>query len=119
MGKPSESPGFSDLLKEWNQKLADSGFKDIEKTDQTIRSGSQSRYGRLSAQEKQSQAQYYEIIGNQILKTDFQEEQEKKILCLYFEGFTQEQIRKQFDPPIHRTTVYRKLYKWLRAWGLK
>jgi hypothetical protein len=124
MSKPADHPGFAVLLKEWNLKLAESGFKDIENSNHLDgvylrESGSVMRMRRAAPVVRDAKTQYFNIIGQSIARTQFDDEQEKKIMCLYFEGYKQEQIRHQFNPPIHRSTVYRKLYKWLKRWGLK
>lgn len=66
-----------------------------------------------------AKARYFEIIGEKIRETTFDSPQEQQILTLYFEGFKCEEIKKRLMPPVHRHTVYRKLEKWLTAWGLK
>jgi len=123
MAKPSDTPGFKALLQEWNQKLLDSGLEDIEESRkgklQLKRTGTVTRFEQSTAVVRDAKAKYFEIIGEKILETQFDDEREKQILCMYYEGYTQAEIRKQLSPPLHRYTIYKKLYKWLRRWGLK
>lgn len=125
MGKPSDYPGFKALLQEWNQKLKDSGFKDIEEPvgDDLVlkRSGSDHRL-KLLLQDtiaREARAKYYEIIGERIVNTSFDNETEKKILTLYYEGVSQGTIQKILGIKGHRCKIYRPIHKWLKRWGLK
>lgn len=123
MAKPSDSPGFNSLLKEWNERLAESGFKDVEEfregSFQLKKTGSENRYRTAAPTVRAARAQYYEIIGDHLVNTTFDTEKEKEILCLYYEGFSQAEIQRRLGIEGHRSKVYGKIYKWLRAWGLK
>lgn len=123
MSKPSDTPGFRQLLKDWNKKLSDSGFKDIEESrvsgPKLKKTGTEGRFEKEPSYVREARAKYYDIIGEKIIETQFDDEREKQILCFYFEGYSKEQIRNTFSPPLHRTTVYKKIEKWLRAWGMK
>lgn len=133
MGKPSDHPDFERLDKEWRLKLAEAQFDDAEEvpgknpdnrrlkrtSGGARQTGSGYRYQTMGEIARESRARYYEIIGQRIQETTFTCAQEHAILTLYFEGFTQEEIKAKLNPPVCRFTVYRKLYKWLRAWGLK
>lgn len=123
MAKPSDYPGFRSLLNEWNKKLKDSGFKDIEESRhgdlRLKRTGSDNRFVLLTQTQRDAGTQYFEIIGQNIVNTTFDNEQEKQILTLYFEGHSQVEIKKKLKIQGHRCKVYRPIYKWLKAWGLK
>lgn len=123
MAKPSDSPGFKTLYKQWNQKLLDSGFQDIEElrggSFQIKKTGTITRFEQSPLIVREAKAKYFDIIGQKIAETIFPNEEEKQIMCLYFEGFTQTEIKDKLNPPLHRSTVYKKLYKWLRIWNLK
>lgn len=126
--KPSDHPGFKDLLKDWNQKLAETGFRDIEETrhgELTLKkSGTEGRFRSMDTQLVQARAKYYEIIGQRIVETQFDSDQEKRICALYFEGYNQAEIRRQLGEVgkkglLHRETIFKYLTKYLKRWGLK
>lgn len=124
MAKPSDYPGFKALLKEWNQKLKASGFKDIEENplldpNKKLKSGSYYRFIQEDPIIRENRAQYYDIIGEKIIQTEFDNETEKKIMCLYFEGHSQVEIQKELQIEGHRCQIYRPIHKWLKRWGLK
>jgi hypothetical protein len=123
MAKPSAHPGFKALYAEWNQKLLDSGFQDIEELRQgnlqLKKTGTMGRFERSAPIIRESKAKYFDIIGQKIVETRFDSDQEKQILCMYFEGLTQTEIAKRLNPPVVRFTVHKKLYKWLKRWKLK
>ena len=123
MGKPSDHPGFKAIYTEWNQKLLDSGFNDIEEMRNgklTLKkTGTQGRFEQMAPLVRQAKARYFDIIGQKIVETTFDNDQEKRILTLYFEGFSYSDIIKRLNTPLHRSTVWKILYKWLRQWNLK
>lgn len=123
MGKPSDAPGFQALLMEWNKKLADSGFKDAEEfkngTFHLKKSGTVTRFERSDPLSRDARARYFEIIGDKIHETTFQDEVDRQILVLYFEGKTQVEIKRSLPVRLHRSTIYKRLYYWLKKWGLK
>lgn len=125
MAKPSEFPGFKKLLAEWDKKLKESGFKDIEERvgEHLILKSSGSDY-RIKQMNKDQTTRdavigYYAIISQKIAETTFKDDLEKQILMMYAEGKTQVQIKEHLKIEGHRCKVYRPLYKWLRKWGLK
>lgn len=123
MAKPSDYPGFVSILKEWNKKLADSGFRDIEEKKrgelQLKKTGSDNRFLRSSPVVREAKEHYYELISQHILETTFESDLEKQILHLYLEGHTQVEIKKKLNIDGHRCKIYRPIYKWLRVWGMK
>jgi hypothetical protein len=125
MTKPSDFPGFKELLEEWDKRLKESGFEDIEQrvgNDLVLKhSGSDYRIKQMNNDQTVRDAivKYYDIIGQKIVETTFTNEMEKKILTMYFEGKTQVEIKEQLKIEGHRCRVYRPIYKWLKKWGLK
>lgn len=133
MAKPSAHPDFQRLDAEWRQKLKDVGFDDAEEVlgknpdnrrlkntcSGTRQGGTAHRYKALQEDQRLAKARYFQIIGERIQETVFDSPQERQILTLYFEGFTQQQIKAGLDTPACRATICNKLYKWLRRWGLK
>ena len=120
MAKPSDAPGFKRLAAEWNKKLAASGFRDIEQQNQRLKkTGTEYRYQMADPAQISNRAKYFEIIGQKIWETTFDSEQERQILTYYFEGISQTKIKDLVYPPVCRFTVYKRIDKWLRRWGLK
>lgn len=116
LGKPEDYPGFEQTRREWAARLAESGFKDIEKEDGRLKRHGATISGQSST-ERNAKARYYEIVGEKIIETIFDDEQERQIMCMYFDGMKKTDIKDSLG--IHRDTVRVKIGKWLRIWGLK
>lgn len=123
MGKPSDAPNFKALLAEWNRKLAESGFKDVEEMKhgrlQLKKTGTVTRFEQSDPLTRSAKARYFELIGDRIQETTFTDPIDRQILTLYFEGYTQVQIQRELPERLHRSTIYKRLYSWLKKWGLK
>lgn len=123
MAKPSDKPGFSALLAEWNRKLSDAGFTDIEGSHQELkRTGTMNRA--LSPDVKweairQAKQEYYLRIGRCVEETVFSDPIEESIMRMYSEGVPQTEIQRRLGIEGHRCKVYRPLHQWLKRWGLK
>lgn len=123
MGKPWSEPSFKALLKEWNAKLAASGFKDIE-TDlngKTIlyKSGTERRYQSATEIVRQSKVEYFRILAQKMNETVIEDPIEFEILTLHADGVRQCEIKLKLSKNLSRSTIYKKLYKWLKIWKLK
>jgi hypothetical protein len=122
-GKPSDCPGFEDLLAEWNKKLAESGLEDIEviKNDVSyVKSyGNKNRYLKSDPHVRHAQMQFYELLTLKIQETEFQDALEKQILVMFSEGMLQVEIKNKLPQKLSRSAIYKKIYKWLKHWGLK
>lgn len=123
MGNPSRSPGFQKLLQEWNRKLSDSGFRDIETQERgelrLKQSGTMRRFERMDPITKEARLDYYSQLSEKISVTRFECDFEKQILTLYAQGHSQAAIYRMLGLRGHRCKVYYPLYRWLRKWGLK
>ena len=123
MSKPSDHPGFKELLKEWNQKLYESGFRDVE----VMREGelilkwdaSERRHQRMDEVVREARAQFFRSVAECVVKTQFESDLERRILSLYAQGMSQAAIQRKLCIKGHRCKVYIPLYRWLEAWGLK
>lgn len=104
-------------------KLKASGFDDCEEMREgelrPKRPGVMTRLYSSASVVLENRALYYEIVSRNIQETPFTTSQEKQILTMYVEGFTNEEIKKRLEPPVSRWTVQRKIGKWLRVWGLR
>lgn len=123
MGSPFNSPDFKRLLAEWNQRLADSGFRDIEKVKNGQRvlkkSGSEVRFERCNQTLREARENYYDLVRFNIQVTVFEDEIDREILVLFSEGIKQTEIKQRLDVSLHRSTIYKRLNRWLKRWGLK
>lgn len=133
MSKPSDTPGFKALQKEWQKKLKDSGFKDIELTNGELRkSGTEHRFMQASPLEREAKATYFEIVNEKLVQTmgspnpsqtqmyfcsDFTH-LELQVMELHADGYSQAEIARRLGIR-GRSPIYRALYKWLKLWGLK
>lgn len=141
MAKPSAHAGFKALEKEWNQKLKESGFKDIEldlSYDRILKkSGTETRYERMNPVKREAKEYYYQSLEQKVnrtplrnqlsfrfikkpkVKSAFKSELEFQILTYYARGYSQSSIQKRLHLEGHRCKVYYPLYRWLKTWGLK
>lgn len=90
MSQPSKK-----LLEEWNKKLADSGFKDIEQEDGNLKTWDsfrfQAKYDVLSFGAKE---EYYRQAGVFAHSHPFESDQERIIWTMHAEGATHLEIYK-------------------------
>lgn len=123
MAKPSDSPGFKELLREWNRKLGESGFKDIEYgsgDDLKIKeSGSVGRYRDMTEECRRHKSDFFEVVKECIQETKFDTKFERVVLKLYSTGMTKVAIKEKLKIKGHRCKIYNPIYKYLRQWGLK
>lgn len=122
MAKPSDHPGFRQLLDEWNEKLKESGLLDIERSGiirDLKRPGTIIRYDRLKMVCADATVEYFRRLGWCLHETIFDNELEKEILTLYSQGITQADIYRRLGLTGHRCKVYEPLYRWLKEWGMK
>lgn len=120
MAKPSEHPGFRDLLQEWTQLLKESGFRDIEEGEDFLKhSGSMSRMNNSHYAVRFAKKQYYMVVADCVRETEFKKPLEGEILRLHADGYTQCQIMQTLGIKGNRSKVYKPIWKWLKAWGLK
>ena len=139
MARPSAHPGFKALQVEWNRRLAESGFRDIETSGEQLKqNGTERRYERLDDTTRNAKERYFEILAHKVKTTGlkaqmsflflppkrrtraaFESEQEFYILSLYAQGLSQRDIQRRLKIEGHRCKVYTPLYRWLRLWGLK
>lgn len=121
--KPSDHPDFKKLLKLWDEKLKDSGFQDIEQTKNGQRilkkSGTETRFQRSHETVREARVNYYVLLSDKISQTNFKHEIDREILILHAEGVKQVEIKTKLSSQLSRSTIYKKLYKYLREWGLK
>ena len=123
MAKPSDSPGFKALQAEWDKRLSESGFQDIEKTVGRQRvlkyTGTQVRYDRMDEVQRESRFEFYRQVGIRLAETRFESDFDRQVLTLFSYGYTQKEIQAELDIRGHRCKIYKPIYRWLKAWGLK
>lgn len=123
MAKPSDQPGFKDLLAEWNKKLRDSGFKDAERIRfgrlVPKKTGSQHRYEAMDPIVRQGRIDYFRTLTHLVATTSFDKPLEQQIMALYAQGVTQAMIKRVLEIEGNRSRIYDPIYKWLKLWGLK
>ena len=123
MAAPNQYPGFKALLLEWNKRLYESGFRDIETMAQgelkLKKSGAEFRYLMLDPIVRENNGQFFRRLQQHVSETKFPNENERLILTLYSQGARQSDIYRLMNIEGHRSKVYRPIYKWLRIWFLK
>jgi len=118
------------LIKEWDRKLKDSGFVDIEnrKTGMLITwAGSiscddkhamqKANYGYTSLVWKESQAEYYRIASQCLHDRDFRNELEREIWELHVDGHSYKEISKKINVTLDKAR--RTIERLAKEFGLK
>jgi hypothetical protein len=123
MAKPSDAPGFKQLLEYWNDILERDGFVDIEAVyygNQILkRSGTIRRFERLDEITREAKFQFFQQVSSYVATTHFKSNLERQILEYYSQGYSQAAIKKMLAIQGHRCKVYYPIYRYLRLWGLK
>lgn len=134
--KQLKKQNLQKLIKEWDRKLKESGFKDIEdrKTDM-LKSWSGTvafnwevadkakqfeytqKYGYSSLTWKQSQEEYYRLAGQILHEAEFKSEQHRMIWEAHAEGLSQAEIAKKLK--LSLMVVRWAIQKMALEFGLK
>lgn len=116
---------FKALSKEWNKKLADTGFTDAEielKQERVLRQRSTNSYRQACQLERDSRLEYYMLMGNLAYNTIFPNELERSIMIWHAEGLTIKEIMQEIEKlgsSIYRGTVRFIIRRWQVKWGVK
>jgi hypothetical protein len=133
--KKQTTPALNQLIKEWDKKLKDSGFKDIENRatedlkswagttfleinkDGEMKIEPHANHGYTSLVWKESQEQYYRIAGQLLHEVQFKSERYRIIWQLHSEGFTYQEISNELNLTIKK--VRYAIEKMAIQFGLK
>ena len=125
MSNPFKTQKFKLLQREWYLKLAQDGFKDIETTMGSgagfilKKSGTEIRYQTSDALTRSAKQTYFEILSHKVETTVFEDDLDRQIMTYLKDGMSKVEMSKRIQPPRHRATIYKRMNKYLRAWGLK
>jgi len=115
MKKKKQNKQLAQLIKEWDEKLKASGFKDIEdrkrdtlkswagttyltfNKDQEKKIEPQRDYGYSTLTWKQSQAEYFRLASQILHEATFKSEQHRIMWELHSEGYSGVEIAKQLN----------------------
>lgn len=132
--KKLKHKNLQSLIKEWDKKLKDSGFKDIEdrkrdtlkswagtsylvfNKDQEKKIEPQRDYGYSTLTWKESQAEYFRIAGHILYEAEFESEQHRLIWQAHAEGLSQVEIAKKLKLTV--MVVRWAIQKMAREFGL-
>jgi len=108
-----ESKEFKDLQKEWYQKLADTGFVDLEQHElhsRRYRSSGVKKYGKYSQEWNDSKAEYYNLAGKFLNEYRFRNRIQKVIWEYHTNGISTRDIADI----LNRTNVVKtnRTYVW-------
>lgn len=113
MKKKKQNNQLSRLIKEWDQKLRDSGFNDIEdRSKDTLKSWAgtcylqlnkngefkvqpKTKHGYTSLVHKESQAEYYRLAAQCLHEAEFKNTKQRLIWQLHAEGYSYNEIAKE------------------------
>jgi len=130
--KKQNNQTLSQLIKIWDEKLKQSGFKDIEdrKTggiklwsgsvtlkDTNSEPYSTKNYGYTSLVWKESQAEYYRVAGQCLHEAEFKSLQHKLMWQLHAEGLSVSEISKELS--ISYKKVRYAIEQMQKEFGLK
>lgn len=119
---PFTSKSFKELQHEWYEKLAESGFVDIENDEEEVKQYAANSYRGASQEERIAKLDFFMKLSQHVMSTHFKNKTERFVMECYANGIKQVNIRKRLASigiQRHRITIYRTIQKWLRIWNLK
>lgn len=123
MANPYKTQEFKLLQREWYKRLEQSGFKDIEKESGAglimKRSGTEIRYQKKDSVTRSAKERYFEILSEKVETTVFVDDLDRQIMSFLRDGMSKVEMTKRLTKKIHRATIYKRMNKYLKAWGLK
>lgn len=135
MKKKKQNSQLTRLIKEWDEKLKKSGFKDIEdRRKDTLKSWAgtsylvfnkdtekkiipKKDYGYSTLAWKESQAEYFRLAGHLLHEAEFESEQHRLIWEAHSEGHSQVQIAEKLGLTV--MVVRWAIQKMEKEFGLK
>lgn len=117
-----ETKAFRQLAEEWEQKLEESGFIDIEKSvgeGRELRQYSANAYRQAASLVKETRAEYYTLLSERCAREEFESEIQRYIMQSVAEGARLVEVHRNllsFNIPINYETirfiVRRHEHKW-------
>lgn len=113
------------LYEEWNKKLRDSGFIDIEKVigkERVLIQHASNSYRQADKLSRESKSEYYSLISEHLNKTFFDNNIDEKVMRLLSEGYKISEIVKKINTNgmyIHRQTVRFIIRRYENKWNIK
>jgi len=122
VGKPSDHPGFKKIKRKWDQRLAESGFKDLEHPSGKLKQRASNAYRGASPEQREAKLDFFMKVAQHTSETRFQIRGEKFIMESFAEGVPQVEIERRLAARgirKHRITILKIIKKWLLLWNLK
>lgn len=120
------SKSFKELEALWNERLVESGFKDVEKMkrngERVLRQRSTNVYRQASQSVRMSREKYFQLIAENFYQTEFNREIDKTVMGLFAEGVSIKNIvleLKGQNISIHRQTIRFIIRRFEHIWGIK
>lgn len=119
---------FKDIYKEWNKKLKDSGFEDVEedskdtKEERLLKQKSTNAYRQASELERESRLDYFCFVGYLAHNTVFPTDLEKLVMIRHSEGAMIKNIVDEIASrgiSRDRKTIRHIIRRWQTKWGIK
>lgn len=112
---------FRLLSQEWNKKLEQSGFKDIETElkigERVLKKGANNCFSKADDFKKETTLEYYLFLGHLAHNTLFPSDLEKHVMIRHSEGKTYREIAIEIKK--HRHSVEFIVKRWQTTWGVK
>lgn len=110
-----ESKDFKDLQSQWNDKLKDDGFEDIEQDDGNLKRWD-SVFFKINQNDVQFEAKetYYRLAGNFLYEHKFANELERTIWKMHSTGESLRHITKALEKSLPEPITQYKVYETLK-----
>ena len=119
-----KSKKLSDLKKEWEQKLQDSGFIDIEKEvrgERVLKQFSANAFRTTDTLTISSKQEFFGLIGRRVAGDKQMSAKEREIMTQYSQGIQQRQIIEHLQKlgiKCSRITITRTVNRYLTRWQI-
>ena len=113
------------LKAEWDQKLKDDGFKDIEQTignQRVLSQRASNAYRQATTIEREAKQEYYRLLTQYTAQESFDNEADKIIMERRSNGTAIVDISKELKRlgfPCHKQTIRYHIRRYENHWGIK
>lgn len=120
-----KSPKFKALQEAWYQRLAASGFQDVEEMigfDMVLRQTAHHAYRGTDDLMRDSKADYYHLVSQKVQETEFESDVDKLILTRHAEGKKHVHICRELELlglARNRKTIRYRIRIYEMQWGLR
>jgi len=120
-----QTKAFKELEREWEFKLAQSGFSDAEKTvsgKRVLRQRASNSYRSERRVARENKQRYYELLGQFFHEEEFSDRVEELVMERRSRGVTITSISgelKEMGERCHRETIRHIIQKFEKKWNIR